>query len=84
MQVIYTNANNEQEMVYVEILGAVIIANMFEIVSRNTFNSLRHAISQWMRGFPNRFEVKMFQILVQECTLIQNNTNMLWFFEKKT
>ena len=71
MQVIYTNANNEQEMVYVEILGAVIIANMFEIVSRNTFNSLRHAISQWMRGFPNRFEVKMFQILVQECTLIQ-------------
>ena len=60
MQVVYTNANNELEMVYVEILGAIIIAYVFEIISKNTFNNLRHAISQWMRGFPSRFEFKMY------------------------
>ena len=77
MQVVYTNANNELEMVYVEILGAIIIANLLEIVSTNTCNNLIHAISPWMRGFPTRFEFKMFQILSQDCTLIQNNkTNM--------
>ena len=66
-----------------KILGADIIANLKEIVLTNTFNGLRHAISQWMRGFPSRFEVKMFQILLQECTLIQNNkTNMRRAFEK--
>jgi hypothetical protein len=83
MQVVYTNANNELKMVYVEILGAIIIANLLEIASTSTFNNLRHAISQWMRGFPSRFEVKMFQILVQEYTLIQNNdTNMPCSFEE--
>ena len=67
-----------------KILGADIIANLKEIVLTNTFNGLRNAISQWMRGFPSRFEGKMFQILVQECTLIQNNnTNMQCSFEKK-
>ena len=63
MQVVYTNANNGLEMVYVEILGAIIIANLLEIVSTNTCNNLRHAISPWMRGFPSWFEVKMFPIL---------------------
>ena len=58
MQEVCTNANNELEMVYVEILGANIIANLLEIVSTNTCNNLRHAISPWMRGFPSRFEVK--------------------------
>ena len=83
MQVVYTNANNESEMVYVEIMCAIIIGNFFEIATTNTFNSLRHAISQWMRGFPSRFEVKMFQILLQECTLIHNNkTNMCGAFEQ--
>ena len=77
MQVIYTNANNELEMVYVAILGAILIANLFEIASTNTFNNLSNAISQWMRSFPSRFEIKMFQILLQYCTLIHNNkTNM--------
>ena len=77
MQVVYTNANNELEMVYVEILGAIIIANLLEIVFSKTFNNLEHAMSQWMRGFPNRFELKMFQLLLQECTLIRSNkTNM--------
>ena len=84
MQVVYTNANNESEMVSVEIICAIIIANVPEIATTNTFNSLRHAISQWMRGFPSRFEVKMFQILLQECTLIQNNkTNMTGSLKKQ-
>ena len=84
MQVVYTNAHNELEMVYVEILGAIIIANLLEIASTNTFNNLRHAISQWMRGFPSMFDVKMFQILLQERKLIQNNkTNMPCSFETK-
>ena len=77
MQAVYTNANNELEMVYVEILGAIIIANLLEIVFNKTFNNLRHAMSQWMRGVPSRFELKMFKILLQENTLIRNNkTNM--------
>ena len=71
MQVVYTNANNESEMVSVEIICAIIIANLPEIATTNTLNSLRHAISQWMRGFPSRFEVKMCQVLLQECTLNQ-------------
>ena len=75
MQVVYTNAHNEMEIVYVEIVGAIIIANMFDIAATNTFNNLRHAVSQWMRGFPSRFEVKIFQILLQACALIQK-TNM--------
>ena len=79
MQVVYTNANNESEMVYGEIICAIIIANLPEIATTNTFNSLRHAISQWMRGFPSRFEFKMFRILLQECTLINNNRHVLFF-----
>ena len=81
MQVIYTNANNELEMVYVELFGAIIIANLLEIALENTVNGLRHAISQGMRGFPSRFEVKMFLILLQECTLIQYIKNMPCSFE---
>ena len=46
MQVIYTNANNELEMVYFAILGAIIIANLLEIASTNKFFNLRNAISQ--------------------------------------
>ena len=82
MQVVYTNAHNESEMVYVEIMCAIISGNFFEIARTNTFNSLRHAISQWMRGFPSRFEFKMFRILLQECTLIQKHKHAL-FFENK-
>jgi len=84
MQVIYTNANNELVMVYVAILGAIIIANLLEIALTNTFNNLRNAISQWMRSFPSRFEINMFQILLQDCTLIHNNkTNMPCAFDKQ-
>ena len=71
MQVVSTNATNELEMVYLEILGAVIIADLLDIASNNEFNSLGHAISQCMQGFPSRFEVKMCEMLLQECTLIQ-------------
>ena len=39
MQVVYTNANNELEMVYVEILGAILIAYVFEIILKNTFKN---------------------------------------------
>ena len=85
MQVIYTNANNELVMVYVAILGAIIIANLLEIALTNTFNNLRNAISQWMRSFHSRFEIKMFQILLKDCTLIHNNkTNMPCVFDKNT
>ena len=60
MQVVYTNANNKLEIVYVGIRGAVIIAHLLELLKTHTFNGLRHAISQWMRGIPSKFEVKMF------------------------
>ena len=73
MQVVSTNATNELEMVYLEIRGAVIIADFLEIASNNEFNSLRHAISLWMQGSPSRFEVKMCEMLLQECTLLLKN-----------
>jgi hypothetical protein len=34
MQVVYTNAHNELEMVYVEFFGAIIIADLLEIASK--------------------------------------------------
>ena len=70
-------------MVYLEILGAVIVAILLENVPRSSINSLRHVIVQWMQGFPSRFEVKMCQVLLQECTLNQNTVNQHAFFEKK-
>jgi hypothetical protein len=82
MHVVYKNANNELEMVYVEILGAVIIADLLDIASNNEFNSLGHAISQCMQGFPSRFEFKVFRILLQECTLTQKHKHALFFLKQ--
>ena len=84
MQVVSTNATNDLEMVYLEILGAVIIADLLEIASNNEFNSLRHAISLWMQSSPNRFEVKMCEMLLQERTLLLKNKHALFFLKNNT
>ena len=84
MQVVCTNANNEMEMVYVDILGAVIIANLLEIATTNTFNILRHAISQWIRGFPSKLKVKMFSnSTARMCTDPKIKQTCLFFCKKK-
>ena len=71
MQVVYTNANHEFEMVYVEILGAVIIANLLEGVQTIQLTVLDMQFHNGCAVSPAGFEVQMFQFFLQECSLIQ-------------
>ena len=49
--------------------------NCLSICWRNTFKRIRHAIWQWMQGFPTIFEVKVSQLLFHEATLISKLKN---------